>query len=235
MKREAATASASQDWGQRVGPTACPLVPLSATQAPWSTKRALDLCLGVTLLLLAVPVLLVAALLIKLESPGPVLFRQRRLGAGMEPFTMLKLRTMAVGAPAAAHRDYIACSAAGRANGDGHLQKLTDDPRVTHVGRVLRRLSIDELPQLVHVLSGRMSLVGPRPAIEYELPAYRPEHFARFAVKPGLTGLWQVSGRSRLGFLEMLDLDVEYVRRPTLALDLRIVARTPRALIGGSA
>jgi lipopolysaccharide/colanic/teichoic acid biosynthesis glycosyltransferase len=115
------------------------------------------------------------------------------------------------------------------------MKKLQADPRVTSVGRYLRRLSIDEIPQLLNVLAEHMSLVGPRPALDYELEFYGPTHFERFAVRPGLTGLWQGSGRSRLGFKEMLDLDVEYVRHATLLTDLRILARTPRAAIGSTA
>jgi len=201
-------------------------------------RRALDVLLAGAGLVAGAPVLAVAAAAIKLEGPGPVLFRQERLGQGMRPFTLLKLRTMTPDAPSEAHEAFIAHLAAARpreALGPNRLQKLTEDPRVTPVGRWLRRLSIDELPQLVNVLAGEMALVGPRPALPYELAHYDPHHYERFAVPPGLTGLWQVSGRSRLGFREMLDLDVRYVRARSLALDLRILVKTPAALVGRTA
>jgi lipopolysaccharide/colanic/teichoic acid biosynthesis glycosyltransferase len=180
--------------------------------------------------------MLVAAVAVKLDGDGPLLFRQRRLGRDQRPFTMLKLRTMTPGAPTGPHERYIADLAAGpAATQRRQLYKLTADPRVTTAGRWLRRLSLDELPQLINVLRGDMSIVGPRPALPYELQFYAPRHFERFAVHPGITGLWQVSGRNRLGFLEMLDMDVEYVRRRSAALDALIVLKTPAALVGRTA
>ena len=180
--------------------------------------------------------MLVAAVAVKLDGDGPLLFRQRRLGRDQRLFTMLKLRTMKPGASTGPHERYIADLAAGPVGAQsGQLYKLTADPRVTTAGRWLRRLSVDELPQLINVLRGDMSVVGPRPALPYELEFYEPRHFERFAVRPGLTGLWQVSGRNRLGFLEMLDLDVEYVRRRSVALDAVIVLKTPAALVGRTA
>lgn len=216
--------------------------PAPAAQRPVGARRSVDArrvvdAVGAgVLLVLASPLMLVAALAIKLEDGGPVLYRQRRYGKDLRDFTMLKFRTMSPGAPSAAHRAYIARLAGdGDAVPAGGLRKLTDDPRVTTVGRVLRWASIDELPQLLNVIAGPMSIVGPRPAIHYELEFYAPRHYERFAVRPGLTGLWQVSGRSRLGFLEMLDQDVEYVRRQSVALDLLILAKTPVAMFGGTA
>ena len=197
-------------------------------------KRLIDLALAGLALILLAPLLLVIAVIVKVGSRGPTLFRQERLGQGGATFTVLKFRTMHHGTPDAPHREYIAKLAAGEADDDG-LKKLTRDPRVTRVGRVLRKLSLDELPQLINVLRGDMSLVGPRPALEYELPHYAPVHFERFSVKPGITGLWQVSGRSRLGFDEMLDLDVEYARATSLLLDLKILAKTPLAALTGAA
>lgn len=184
--------------------------------------------------MLLVLLLLIVAIAIKLDSPGPVLFRQRRRGLGGRPFTVFKFRTMAHGVSGEVHRRYIEQLAAGEADGPG-LKKLTHDPRVTRVGRILRRLSLDELPQLANVVAGQMSLVGPRPAIDYELEHYQPHHYERFEVKPGLTGLWQVSGRSELGFSEMLDLDVIYVRTAGPLTDARILVRTPKAMIGKAA
>jgi lipopolysaccharide/colanic/teichoic acid biosynthesis glycosyltransferase len=176
--------------------------------------------------------MLIIALLIKCTSPGPVLFRQRRYGFRQETFTVLKFRTMVSDASEEAHRRFIAeLAAAGRA-GTG-LKKLTRDPRITRVGAFLRKSSLDELPQLFNVLTGRMSLVGPRPAIEYELEHYDHAHYARFAVKPGLTGLWQVSGRSHLGFTEMLELDAEYARSVGPLTDAKILLRTPVEIFRG--
>jgi lipopolysaccharide/colanic/teichoic acid biosynthesis glycosyltransferase len=132
------------------------------------------------------------------------------------------------------HQEYIKKLATGKADQDS-LKKLTGDPRVTRVGQFLRKTSLDELPQLVNVFTGNMSLVGPRPALEYELQYYREEHYERFAVKPGMTGLWQVSGRNELGFTEMLDLDAEYARSSNLFTDVKILAKTPMAAISKAA
>jgi lipopolysaccharide/colanic/teichoic acid biosynthesis glycosyltransferase len=206
--------------------------PVATSRVAPAAKRALDIALAVVLLIALLPLLLVVAGLIKLDSRGPVFFKQRRLGRTMTPFTVLKFRTMEHGAAQDRHREFIAQLAQnGSANGSAALKKLTDDPRVTGVGRILRKLSIDELPQLINVLLGQMSLVGPRPALEYEIEHYEALHFDRFSVRPGLTGLWQVSGRNRLGFKEMLELDAEYARTATLFTDLRILARTPGAAI----
>jgi lipopolysaccharide/colanic/teichoic acid biosynthesis glycosyltransferase len=199
-------------------------------------KRSLDLALVLLLLAIFTPLFLVVAVLIRLESRGPVFFRQRRLGQGMQPFDMLKFRTMRSDSSPELHQRYIAMLASQGEAGDGDgLKKLTGDPRVTGLGRVLRKVSIDELPQLLNVIRGQMALVGPRPALEYEIPHYAPHHFERFSALPGMTGLWQVSGRNKLGFKEMLDLDVEYARNDGLVTDLRILAQTPRATFGRTA
>lgn len=195
-------------------------------------KRALDVTMALALLLILVPVLVTIAILIRRSSPGPVLFRQERYGRGRRPFTVLKFRTMDDGVSDDLHRRYIATLVISDSGLDG-LKKLTGDPRVTRVGAVLRRTSLDELPQLVNVLRGEMSLIGPRPALDYELEFYEPEHFDRFAVRPGLTGLWQVSGRSELGFCEMLDLDARYAQQTGPMLDASILLRTPGAVVRG--
>jgi lipopolysaccharide/colanic/teichoic acid biosynthesis glycosyltransferase len=175
--------------------------------------------------------MLLAALLIRMDSRGPVFFKQRRLGRDMKAFTVLKFRTMKPEASHELHQRYVAQLARdeGAVSQGNGLKKLTGDPRVTRIGHVLRALSVDELPQLFNVLAGDMSLVGPRPALEYELEHYCQDHFARFKVRPGLTGLWQVSGRSSLGFTEMLELDAVYANEATLSADLKILARTPLA------
>ncbi len=197
-------------------------------------KRVIDTVLAALLLIAIAPVMLVVAIAIALDSPGPVLFRQERCGRGCLPFTVLKFRTMRDGVSPEAHRRYIAALAAA-GDDDGELKKLTGDPRVTRVGAFLRRTSLDELPQLINVIRGEMAIVGPRPAIAYELEHYGLEHYARFDVRPGLTGLWQVSGRNRIGFRGMLDLDAQYAGTTSLAVDAQILLRTPLALVRGNA
>ena len=194
-------------------------------------KSVGDRVASVVLLIMIAPLLLLIAVLIKLDSPGPVLFRQVRVGRHGELFTVLKLRTMKDKSSAELHRRYIASSATGDAGSDSALKKLVDDPRITRVGAFLRRSSLDELPQLFNVLRGEMSIVGPRPALAYELDFYEPQHFERFGVRPGLTGLWQVSGRSQLGFTSMLSLDSEYARTTSPRVDAMILLRTPLALL----
>jgi lipopolysaccharide/colanic/teichoic acid biosynthesis glycosyltransferase len=194
-----------------------------------------DFAFALVALLSLIPLLVVISAAILLDSRGPLLFRQRRYGRDMKPFTILKFRTMVDGASTESHRDYIASLANGKAASNGGLKKLVDDPRITRVGRVLRRFSLDELPQFVNVLGGSMSLIGPRPAIDYELEHYQPRHYERFGVLPGLTGLWQVSGRNQIGFNEMLDLDVEYARNCSFTTDLRVFVRTPLAMVRGAA
>ena len=181
-----------------------------------------------TALLVLVPVLAVAAIAVRLSSPGPVLFRQRRLGRHMQPFTVLKFRTMRADADSALHRDYVRSLIGTQPpeNAPDNLYKLVIDPRVTRVGRFLRSWSLDEVPQLWNVLRGEMSLVGPRPVIEYEVEQYPDWYLRRFAVKPGLTGLWQVSGRNEKTYEEMVRYDIEYAERRSLWMDLRILART---------
>jgi lipopolysaccharide/colanic/teichoic acid biosynthesis glycosyltransferase len=193
------------------------------------TKRLLDVALSVLALLVLSPVLATIAVAVRLTSRGPSLFRQERLGLAARPFTCLKFRTMYADAADAPHREYVTrllTEATPPRGGATGLFKIERDPRVTPFGRWLRRTSLDELPQLVNVLRGEMSLVGPRPALAWEAALYRPEEHRRFEVLPGITGLWQVSGRSRLSMREALALDLEYVRRRSLALDLQILART---------
>jgi lipopolysaccharide/colanic/teichoic acid biosynthesis glycosyltransferase len=200
-------------------------------------RRALDVSLACTLLLLLAPLLTMIGLAIRLESPGPALFRQRRVGRWKREFTALKFRSMRSGADCAPHREYvhklIRGDAGARVGTDGRaLFKLAFDDRVTAVGGFIRRWSFDELPQLWNVVRGEMSLVGPRPVLGYELEHYPPSWNRRFDVKPGLTGLWQVSGRSQRSYEEMVGFDVEYAERQALLLDLRILAKTVRVVLG---
>jgi lipopolysaccharide/colanic/teichoic acid biosynthesis glycosyltransferase len=189
--------------------------------------RTLDLVVTVAALLVLAPLFLLIAVLIKLDTPGPVLFRQQRVGRGRKPFMVAKFRTMHHGACDDVHRDHIlALIESGTKAG-----KLAADSRVTRIGGFLRRTSLDELPQLFNVLVGDMSLVGPRPAIAYEVDAYPPHWLGRLAVKPGVTGLWQVSGRSEVSLEEMIELDIEYVRRRSVVFNLWLLLRTVPAVL----
>jgi lipopolysaccharide/colanic/teichoic acid biosynthesis glycosyltransferase len=199
-----------------------------------AAKRTIDLIGSTVCLVVLSPLFLVLAVAIVVDSGRPVLFRQARLARGMREFRVLKFRTMKLGATPEMHREYIKKLATGQADAEG-LKKLTADPRVTRVGRFLRKTSLDELPQLLNVLIGNMSLVGPRPALEYELEHYQQRHFQRFAVKPGMTGLWQVSGRNELGFTEMLDLDADYATSGNFLTDIKVLAKTPMAAISKAA
>jgi lipopolysaccharide/colanic/teichoic acid biosynthesis glycosyltransferase len=212
------------------------------TAASWSwpeaAKRISDIGLSLALIAVTAPLLLLLCLLVKATSAGPALFRQERLGRDKQPFTLLKLRTMYTGTDDRIHRDYVTSllsdGEAVPVGGSG-LFKLEADPRITPLGAWLRRTSLDEFPQLFNVLHGEMSMVGPRPALAWEARLFEETYQQRFAVKPGLTGLWQVSGRSRLSMREALELDVEYVIRRSFMLDLVILLRTGPALFRGGA
>jgi exopolysaccharide biosynthesis polyprenyl glycosylphosphotransferase len=213
---------------------ALPLTGLPPVRLPRSSrllKRLLDVCGASLALLVTWPLFVVIAVLIRLDSTGPVLFRQTRLGLGMRPFTALKFRTMTTGADDSEHRDYIRRSMSAetgtQADGIYKLQRA----EVTKAGAWLRRTSLDELPQLVNVLRGDMSLVGPRPCIPYETEHFRPHHFERFLVPAGLTGLWQVTARAKASFSEALDMDVAYARGWSLRLDVSLLCRTPTQLL----
>jgi exopolysaccharide biosynthesis polyprenyl glycosylphosphotransferase len=190
------------------------------TRAQATAKRAFDVAMSAVGLLLIAPLLAAIALAIKLDTAGPVLFRQERVGLHRRRFKLLKLRTMVVGA------ETMLADLAVHNEADGPLFKMRNDPRVTRVGRFLRRYSLDELPQLWNVLVGEMSLVGPRPPLPTEVEAYEDWQLDRFEVRPGITGLWQVSGRSDLPFDEYVRLDLFYIENWSLAYDLFIVAKT---------
>ena len=190
-------------------------------------KRALDIFGATVGLTLAAPVLLVAAVAVKLDSQGAVFHRQVRLGKDGLPFVMLKLRSMTVDA----HEQRTAL--ADHNEMDGPVFKIRSDPRMTRVGRLIRKASLDELPQLWHVLRGEMSLVGPRPPIPEEVARYEPWQRERLAVKPGLTCTWQVSGRSDIPFDRWVQMDVDYVRRCNFWLDLKLLLATIPAVLTG--
>ncbi|HEY3044219.1 MAG TPA: sugar transferase [Vicinamibacterales bacterium] len=199
-------------------------------------KRALDIIGSLTLLVLLSPLFLLIAALAKVKSPGPVFFRQVRVGQMMKPFAMLKFRTMHVGADNTLHQAYMTrfINSTAETCGAEKIFKLADDPRVTPVGRILRKTSLDELPQLWNVLRGDMSLVGPRPPLGYELEQYKPWHYRRvLEAKPGITGLWQVAGRSRTTFDQMVRLDLRYARTCSVWTDIKILLATPAAVISG--
>jgi lipopolysaccharide/colanic/teichoic acid biosynthesis glycosyltransferase len=191
-------------------------------------KRLMDVVVTLLLLPIAGPVILVAGALVRWGSPGPAFYRSERIGRDGAPITVLKLRTMWVDADDAPHRQYVVAQLTADAtrSADGDLHKLSDDSRVTPIGRHLRRTSLDELPQLFNVLGGQMSLVGPRPDVPYAVEHYEPWQRERFDVLPGMTGLWQVSGRAALSPQAMLSLDIDYVRDWSLWLDVKLLART---------
>jgi exopolysaccharide biosynthesis polyprenyl glycosylphosphotransferase len=203
------------------------LEPVSLTRAQVATKRAIDLLLTSCALVLAVPLLLVAALAIKLDDGGPILFRQRRVGRNGETFTIFKLRTMVLDAEQRLE------ALKDKNERKGPLFKLASDPRVTRAGRVLRACSVDELPQLFNVLAGSMSLVGPRPPLPGEVETYGMDAQRRLLVRPGVTGLWQVSGRSDLSWEESVRLDLRYVENWSLAVDAAILWKTLGAVLRG--
>jgi exopolysaccharide biosynthesis polyprenyl glycosylphosphotransferase len=188
-------------------------------------KRILDVIGAVVALVLSAPVVAVIATLIRIESRGPVFYRSTRIGRGGRPFTFFKLRSMVQDAEH--HRHHLA----HMNEADGPVFKIARDPRITRIGRFLRSTSLDEIPQFYNILIGDMSLVGPRPPIPTEVAQYEPWQLRRLDVRPGLTCLWQISGRSRIGFQEWMRLDLEYIRHQSLALDVKILLRTIPAVL----
>jgi lipopolysaccharide/colanic/teichoic acid biosynthesis glycosyltransferase len=197
-------------------------------------KRLLDLAIAIPALIASLPILLPAMLLMQLADPGSVLFRQIRIGRGECPFTMLKLRTMRLGSDDNALREFNTRELRGEPvpTSDG-IFKLENDPRLLPMSWFLRRFSIDELPQLVNVILGDMSIVGPRPCLPWEVELFTPQQRRRHEVLPGITGLWQVSGRNRLTMQQMLALDLVYIDRQSFLFDLKILWQTvPAVLLG---
>lgn len=216
------------------------LTPSNGRQSALAIKRAIDLLGSLFLLLIFSPLLIVIALTVKLTSQGPVLFKQQRVGQFGKCFTFLKFRSMYVNCDHAVHRQFVTQLIASDTphqspteNGK-RLYKLTNDKRITRIGKFLRKTSLDELPQFFNVLTGDMSLVGPRPPIPYELAVYKSWHRLRLGVKPGITGLWQVSGRSRVKFDDMVRLDLRYATSWSPWLDIKILLQTPLAVIKGA-
>jgi exopolysaccharide biosynthesis polyprenyl glycosylphosphotransferase len=212
----------------------------TAAKASQSIKRSIDIIGSLCALVLVSPLIILVAVAIKLTSKGPILFKQQRLGRYGVRFTFLKFRSMYFQNDAKIHRDYVRQFISGKQDqaqpgSHGGVYKIKDDPRVTPVGRLLRKTSLDELPQFFNVLRGEMSLVGPRPPIPYEVERYEIWHRRRFLeVKPGITGLWQVEGRSRTRFDEMVRLDLKYAKTWSPWLDIKILLRTPTAVLRGN-
>jgi lipopolysaccharide/colanic/teichoic acid biosynthesis glycosyltransferase len=237
-----------EDWNDvgRSGPATAtlrmaPAGELYRRRISLSAKRFIDIAGSLVGIILCLPVLVLIALAVKLTSKGPILFRQVRIGQHGKKFTFLKFRSMYVNSDPKIHEEYVkqfikgAPGAEQAAANQQKLFKLTADPRITPVGRFLRSSSLDELPQFLNVLVGDMSLVGPRPPVIYEVNRYDLWHKQRLsAVKPGITGLWQVYGRSRVTFDEMVRLDIRYARSWSLWLDIKILLQTPRAVLSGS-
>jgi len=198
-------------------------------------KRLLDVVIASVLLIVLAPIMAAVAIAIRLDSPGPIIFRQIRVGKNRRMFTFYKFRSMYHNADHDSHREFVTNLINGHAvthNGQA-VYKMTGDRRITRVGAFIRKTSLDELPQLINVLKGEMSLVGPRPPIPYEVAAYKEWHKRRLDVLPGMTGLWQVRARSAVSFDEMVMMDIEYVNRRSLLLDLEILARTIPAVVSG--
>ena len=200
------------------------------------TKRVLDIVLALGLILLFAPLMLLISIGIRISSPGPILYRQTRIGKNGKPFHMLKFRSMQVKNNPDLHREYVQrlirenTSPIGRGNGS---LKIIGDPRITGLGKYLRKFSLDELPQFFNVLKGEMSIVGPRPSLPYEYEVYNDWHKQRLEVSPGITGLWQVKAHNTVAFDEMVGLDIEYIQTMNLWLDLKIMVLTPVEMIRG--
>jgi exopolysaccharide biosynthesis polyprenyl glycosylphosphotransferase len=212
----------------------------SDSTGSYALKRSLDIAGAIIALLLLSPLMFVIAIAVAVTSPGPVIFKQVRLGKRGVPFNFYKFRSMYCNADDQVHRDYVAKLIAGDVHGVNQgdettpLYKMKDDTRVTRIGRLIRRTSMDELPQLFNVLRGDMSLVGPRPPLPYEAEKYQSWHLRRvLEVKPGITGLWQVNGRSKTSFDEMVRMDLRYTRNCSLALDLKILIKTVKVVVRG--
>lgn len=211
---------------------------LVASERYFVAKRILDVTLALSLLALSLPVMLIIALVVALDSPGPVFFRQRRIGENGAQFDMFKFRSMRRDADASVHhlaiKRYMQGERLDTSRTTGSPYKLGDDPRITGVGKVIRKTSLDELPQLWNILRGEMSLVGPRPPLPYEVELYDTRAMLRLQAKPGLTGTWQVYGRGTVTFDEMIDMDISYLSNRSIWYDLKIIALTvPAALRGG--
>lgn len=196
-------------------------------------KRGIDIFGSLFGLIICFPLFLIIGIFIKTVSPGPVFFKQKRIGCGGKPFNCLKFRTMTTNVDTKIHKEYLAkliCSSQEKCNPGQPMEKLHHDPRIIKYGNFLRASGLDELPQLINILMGQMSIIGPRPPIPYEVEKYQNWYKGRLDVVPGLTGLWQVSGKNKLGFNEMVRLDIKYSMQRSFLLDCKIVLKTPIAI-----
>ena len=197
-------------------------------------KRLFDVFIAVLMLIVAAPIMLIVAIAIKLDSNGPVIFRQTRIGKNHQPFTFYKFRSMYTKNDASVHQQFVKNLINGSsADTSSATYKLTCDKRITRVGCFIRKTSLDELPQLFNVIKGDMSMVGPRPPIPYEVAEYKEWHHRRLAVAPGITGLWQVQGRSLVSFDDMVKMDIAYAEKRSLTLDVALLAQTIPAVLSG--
>ena len=197
-------------------------------------KRSLDILLSFTALFFIWPVILVIVALIRLDSPGPAIYRHKRIGKDGKPFDLFKFRSMVIGSDDSKYMRYLQELIESAKEGDGKpYRKMDNDPRVTRVGKILRQYYIDELPQLWNILKGEMSLVGPRPHVQYEVDHYTPDQLRRLAVRPGATGLWQVEGKADCSFNELLDIDLRYIDGWNFWLDIRIIWKTAMIILHG--
>jgi lipopolysaccharide/colanic/teichoic acid biosynthesis glycosyltransferase len=210
---------------------------ISISQSYQRTKRILDIMFTLLILLPLCIVIAVVAVFIRIDSAGPILFRQKRVGRNGVEFNILKFRSMYINSDDSRHREAIAKFMKGQRLGESAANNLSykdaDDPRVTKVGRFLRKTSIDELPQFFNVLRGEMTLVGPRPPLPYEVDCYSPHEMLRLSGKPGLTGPWQVYARSQVPFQHMVEMDIDYLQRQTLWEDLKLIALTVPVMVQG--
>ncbi len=201
-------------------------------------KRSVDVFVSIFVLVAGFPFFLAIAIFIKLTSRGPVFFKQERIGENGKPFILLKLRTMKTDADDSHHKEFCKQFIEGKLDSekeeDEQVYKIVDDPRITGIGRFLRKTSLDELPQFINILRGEMTLVGPRPPLRYEYEYYDNWHKLRLKVRPGLTGLWQVSGRSSVSFQEMVMLDLYYIENWSMMMDIKIVLKTVPVMLKGS-
>ncbi len=237
MKEDAVAFSAVADEVGSSGPTLYLVADTSRSAGlRGKIKRLFDILLAGCALVVLSPFLLLISILVKRSSPGPVLFVQERIGKDGVPFPFLKFRTMVHNSDDAIHRQFAAMFINGNEKepAKDNVFKMTNDPRVTRIGSLLRKTSMDELPQLINIVRGEMSLVGPRPPIAYELDHYQPWHHERLRVTPGLTGLWQVSGRSNVPFEEMVRLDIHYINSWSLKRDAEIVLKTLPVVMKGT-
>jgi lipopolysaccharide/colanic/teichoic acid biosynthesis glycosyltransferase len=199
-------------------------------------KRIVDVVVTLLALPILIPLFLIVAISIRLDSEGPIFFKQKRVGLNGAEFTCYKFRSMFVNSDDSIHREAFKQYKNGSALGNGesgNTHKLTNDPRITRIGRIIRKVSFDELPQVINILRGEMSLVGPRPPIPYEVQEYSERERLRLCGKPGLTGFWQVYGRSRVTFDKMVDMDITYLQQQSIWLDLKLIVLTVPVLLTG--